>query len=113
MIRSEEEYQTTHLKLTEAKKHLAAQDEELARAGIEETQRKRALDPMRSFMLQLEDEMSTYEKLKRGEVGEIINLRELGRTLVALRIVASITQRELAKRLNVDESQISRWERNE
>ena len=51
--------------------------------------------------------------LKRGEVGELVNLHELGRSLVALRIAAGTTQRELARRLGVDESQISRWERNE
>ena len=45
--------------------------------------------------------------------GELVNLHELGKSLVALRVASGITQRELARRMRVDESQISRWERNE
>jgi transcriptional regulator with XRE-family HTH domain len=37
----------------------------------------------------------------------------VGRTLVALRIALGLTQRELAERLDVNESQVSRDERNE
>jgi ribosome-binding protein aMBF1 (putative translation factor) len=53
------------------------------------------------------------EHRKRGELGEIRNLHGLGRTLVALRIALGLTQRELAERLGVHESQVSRDERNE
>ena len=112
MIRSEDEYQATHRRLAEAKKNLAVEEKRLSDSGFDEQHRKRLLDPMRSFMLQLEEEMITYERLKRGEVRPLINLREMGRTLVALRIASGLTQRELAKKLQVDESQISRWERN-
>ena len=41
------------------------------------------------------------------------NLHGLGRALAGARIALGLTQRELAKRLNVDESQISRDERND
>src|SRR5688572_9989673 len=43
---------------------------------------KRAMDPLRSFSLQLEEEVEGYERLKRGELGELDNLHGLGRTLV-------------------------------
>ena len=113
MIRSEEEYQATQQRLTDGKKNLAEQQAKLNAMGLDAAQQKRALDPMRSFMLQIEEELDAYERLKRGEIGELLNLHELGRTLVALRVAANITQRELARRLKVDESQVSRWERNE
>ncbi len=68
---------------------------------------------MRSFHLQLEEEVKSYERLRRGDLGELQNLHGLGRTLVALRIALGLTQRELAERLEVHESQVSRDERNE
>jgi transcriptional regulator with XRE-family HTH domain len=51
--------------------------------------------------------------LKRGEFEELDNLRGLGHLLIALRIAQGVSQRELAKRLDVHESQVSRDERNE
>lgn len=44
---------------------------------------------------------------------EVSNLHGLGRALVAIRIALGLTQRELADRLGVNESQVSRDERNE
>ncbi len=46
-------------------------------------------------------------------MGELTNLHGLGRMLVALRIALGFTQRELAERLGVHESQVSRDESNE
>ena len=55
----------------------------------------------------------SYERLKRGDVGELLNLHGLGHTLVCLRVARGLSQRELAGLLNVHESQVSRDERNE
>ena len=85
----------------------------MAGLGLDEEELKRALDPLRSFHLQLEEEVQSYERLKRGDLGELHNLHGLGHTLVALRIARGLTQRELATRLGVHESQVSRDERNE
>jgi DNA-binding XRE family transcriptional regulator len=74
---------------------------------------KRALDPLLSFHLELEEEMRNYEGMKRGEFGEIVNLQGLGQLLVGLRIAVGLTQRQLAERLSIHESQVSRDERNE
>ena len=57
--------------------------------------------------------MESYEKLKRGEFDELDNLRGLGHLLISIRIAQGLSQRDLAKRLNVHESQVSRDERNE
>jgi transcriptional regulator with XRE-family HTH domain len=53
------------------------------------------------------------KRLKRGEFEELDNLRGLGHLLISLRIAQGISQRELAKKLDVHESQVSRDERNE
>lgn len=42
-----------------------------------------------------------------------MSLSHLGRSLVALRIARNISQAELARRLKVSESQVSRDERND
>jgi DNA-binding XRE family transcriptional regulator len=74
---------------------------------------KRVLDPIQSFHLQLKEEVQSYERLKRGEFDEVRNFDGMGRLFVALRISQGMTQRELAERLGVHESQVSRDERNE
>jgi transcriptional regulator with XRE-family HTH domain len=68
---------------------------------------------VRSFHEQLKEEVASYERLQRGEFDELHNFEGLGRLLVALRIAQGLTQRELAERLGVHESQVSRDERNE
>jgi transcriptional regulator with XRE-family HTH domain len=63
--------------------------------------------------MQLKEEVQSYERLKRGEFEELINLRGIGHLLICLRIAQDMTQRELADKLGINESQVSRDERNE
>ncbi len=113
MIRNEAEYKEAAQRLEDERKRLSDHRVALTKAGLSKTEIKRAMDPLRSFHLQLEEEVAAYERLKRGDLGELENLHGLGRTLVALRIALGLTQRQLAERLEVNESQVSRDERNE
>lgn len=113
MIRSEAEYREAVARLAEEKKRIAAQKAQLQTMNLSADEVKRVLDPIRSFHLQLEEEVESYERLKRGEFEEIRNLRGLGQLLISLRIARGFSQRELAERVGVHESQISRDERNE
>ncbi|MFW5739684.1 MAG: helix-turn-helix domain-containing protein [Myxococcota bacterium] len=113
MIRNENEYQEAVRRLRDEQERLAEHRKRLEDAGLAADEVKRALDPLRSFHEQLAEEVESYERLKRGEMGELRNLHGLGTTLVALRIALGLTQRELAERLGVHESQVSRDERNE
>jgi len=113
MIRNEAEYQEAVRRLQEEKGRLADHEGRLKSTGLSQDELKRALDPLRSFHLQLAEEVESYERLKRGDIDELMNLHGLGRTIVALRIALGLTQRELAERLGVHESQVSRDERNE
>jgi DNA-binding Xre family transcriptional regulator len=113
VIRNEAEYQEALSRIAEERQRLEEHRAHLAGLGLDEDELKRALDPLRSFHLQLEEEVQSYERLKRGDLGELHNLHGLGHTLVALRIARGLTQRELATRLGVHESQVSRDERNE
>ena len=113
MIRNEDEYREAVMRLAEEQKRIAAQKAELKKAGLTADEIKRVLDPIRSFHLQLEDDVQRYERLRRGEFEELQNLRGLGPLLISLRIARGFSQRQLAERLEVHESQVSRDERNE
>jgi ribosome-binding protein aMBF1 (putative translation factor) len=113
MIRNETEYQEASARLDDERNRLADHRARLKEAGLSDEEIKRVIDPMESFHLQLKEEVESYERLKRGEFEELENLRGLGHLLISIRIAQGISQRELAKRLNVHESQVSRDERNE
>jgi len=113
MIRNETEYQEASARLAEERSRLAEHRARLKEAGLNDEEIKRVIDQMESFHLQLQEEVESYERLKRGEFEELDNLRGLGHLLISLRIAQGISQRELAKRLDVHESQVSRDERNE
>ena len=113
MIRNENEYQEAVRRLQEERKRLDEHRTRLLETGLSSDEIKRALDPFRSFHEQLAEEVESYERLKRGDIAEMQNLHGLGYTLVALRIALGMTQRELAQKLGVHETQVSRDERNE
>ena len=113
MIRNETEYQEASARLAEERNRLADHRNRLKETGLSDEEIKRVVDPMESFHLQLKEEVESYERLKRGEFEDLDNLRGLGHLLISLRIARGISQRELAKRLDVHESQVSRDERNE
>ena len=113
MIRNEAEYQEASARLKEERSRLAGYRERLKTSGMMEREIKLVVDPIKSFHLQLREEVECYEKLKRGEFDELESLRGLGHLLISLRIARNVSQRELARRLSVHESQVSRDERNE
>ncbi len=68
---------------------------------------------MECFYQQLDEERLWYERVLRREFGSVQDLTDIGKILIALRISNRLTQKDLADRLSVDESQVSRDERNE
>ena len=113
MIKTEREYLEAKQRLEAEFKKIAEHKNKMKKAGLTKDQVKLALDPLSSFALQLHEEVEEYEKLKRGQFDIIENLNGLGHTLVALRIFKGVKQKELADKMNVTESQVSRDERNE
>lgn len=113
MIRNEAEYREAVERIAEEQKRLKEQRAKLNELDLSQEEIKRVLDPMKSFHEQLKEEVASYERLQRGEFDELQNFEGLGRLLIALRISQGISQRELAERLEVHESQVSRDERNE
>jgi len=113
MIKTEAEYQECLKRLEEDLKVIRAQQEKLEEMKLSPEQVQIAMEPVLSFNAQLKEEVEWYERVKRRDFGVFNQLTEIGPLLVALRIANSLTQVELAKRLRVDVSQVSRDERND
>jgi hypothetical protein len=113
MIRTETEYQAAVKRLDAERERINEQRTILERSGLKPLEVKRAIDPVLSFHLQLQEEVDSYVRIKRGDFREVENLMGMGRLLIGLRIYLGLSQRQLAQKLEVDESQISRDERNE
>jgi hypothetical protein len=113
MIRNEAEYSQAVSRLKEERSRLVEHCVRLKETGLSPEEIKRVIDPIESFHLQLREEVESYERLKRGEFPALENFDGIGNLLISLRIASGISQRELARRLDVHESQVSRDERNE
>lgn len=113
MIRSEIEYKQAVARLAAERERLAEQHARLRALKLSNAEIKRVTDPIKCFEEQLAEDIESYQRAKRGDLESGVNLRGFGQLLVSLRIAQGISQRELAKRLGVHESQISRDERNE
>ncbi len=112
MIHNESEYVEAIGRLRDEEHRLAAQRAQLQSMGLTPEEQERAMGPFQSFHLHLREETEQYERLRHGEVGALQNLHGLGQMLVDLRIAHGLTQRQLAERIGVFESQVSRDERN-
>jgi DNA-directed RNA polymerase specialized sigma subunit len=113
MITTEHNYHQALRDLSRDADAMAAQRTHLRELGIEGEALERAMQPMESFRQQLEEEVHVYERMKRGELDVLHSLTSIGRWLIGIRIARGMTQRQLADRLGVGESQVSRDERNE
>lgn len=113
MIRTDMEHKEALNRLKEEADRLRLRRKELETLNHSKAEIKRVLDPIRSFHEQLKEEVAGYESLKRGEFGALDNFDGLERWLIAARIAKGLTQRDLAERMQVHESQVSRDERNE
>jgi len=116
MIRTEAEYRQTVKRCGEQAERIESERARLKADGRKKREIDRALAAVKTMHSQLQEEIDEYERLKRGEFdtsAEFQNLGGMGVLLIRLRIASGLTQRELADRLGVDDSQVSRDERNE
>ena len=113
MIRTDSDYHRALEQLEQDAATIKAQRNHLESIGITGEQLQRAMEPTISFREQLKEEVETYEHMKRGELGALSSLTGIGGWLIGARIALGLSQRELAERLGVSESQVSRDERNE
>jgi DNA-directed RNA polymerase specialized sigma subunit len=113
MIKTESAYRQAVEKLKQDREFIKEQTKKFQDMGLEESHINLAIQPYTSFHEQLKEEVEYYEHIKRGEFEPVINLKTIGKTLIAYRIYLGLSQQELAEKLNVSPSQVSRDERNE
>jgi helix-turn-helix protein len=113
MIKTQAEYANAIDRLMKDREVLEAEERAYRGHGLTDEQVQRALEPHQSFHQQLQDEVDWYDSVRRGEPYCIETLQDIGKMLVALRIGRNLTQRDFARMTGVDESQVSRDERNE
>lgn len=116
MIRTKREYEVALKKLVQNDKALSEQKKELEKLELSREDIDLAMSPLVNFRNQLQEEIKIYEGIKNHDWNLILNLADphrIGRFLIALRIAYDLSQRDLAKILEVTEAQVSKDEINE
>ncbi|CAM4303049.1 transcriptional regulator [Paenibacillus alkaliterrae] len=113
MIKNETAYQKAIGKLKQDKEFIAKEKLRFKEMGLNDEQIDMAIEPLLSFHEQLKEEVEYYERIKRGSFNPILKFTDIGKSLIAYRIYMNMTQSELARKLEVSETQVSRDERNE
>ena len=91
MIRNESEHQQAVVRIEAERKRLAGHAKAWKSQGYTAAQVARLREPLESFRPQLEEEVRSYERLKRGQFDEFENLQGLGQVLIGLRIARGMT----------------------
>lgn len=113
MIRTEKEYLNAVNRLDEERKIMEQQRAHFKELVHTDEELERLMQPLHSFHNQLKEEVEAYEGMKRGNLGTLCDLTNIGRWLIGVRIYLGKSQKEFAEVLGVSEAQVSRDENNE
>jgi transcriptional regulator with XRE-family HTH domain len=113
MIRTDSEYQEAIRRSKRDVEIAEMQRVKLMEMGLSGAEIETAMEPLLSFQEQLLEEIAWYENARQRHFAPAKRLTEIGRLLIALRLANGLTQRQLAERLGVNESAVSRDEKNE
>ncbi len=112
MIRTEKDYTAAICEHADMKDRLARQRLSLQEQGYTEDIIADLMDSELAFAHQIGSDIELYEQASRRQFGKT-DWEHIGLLLINLRIANHVKQRDLADRLGVDESVVSRDERNE
>ena len=114
MIANERQYRIASSELKRFEEALAAQVASGPSPDVHPRIRQAMLDATASERDELRAQLERYDDLRSGRVAQrtLHSLRELPIALIEARIVARLTQRDLAAQLGLAEQQIQRWEAN-
>ena len=113
MIRTEAAYERAQTRLEHEAETLQQQRTQLEAMDLSEREVQRALEPLHSFRDQLQEEIETYERMRRGDMAPLHALTSIGRWLIGARIAKGWSLSDLAEALGVSVQQVSRDENNE
>jgi ribosome-binding protein aMBF1 (putative translation factor) len=113
MIRSEAEYKDAVARSRQSEQRLAEHRDELRCQGRSVDEIERTVGLAVDLLDDLNEQIGHYERIKRGDLSGFKTPRDMGQLLIAARVARDLSQRDLAARLGVHESQVSRDEKNE
>jgi len=113
MIRNDSEYQEALRRKAQDQEVAAGQRTAFVNAGFTPEEVERGLQPVLSFLAQLDEEIDWYQNVRKRNFPVIRRLTQIGQLLIAVRIARGLSQRQLAETLGVSEAVVSRDERNE
>lgn len=112
MIRTEREYRAVLQDLEAAKASSRRFRATISTEGYARDEIEALMAPVGMHLRDLEQEVRVYEDTRTGHVPPV-SIGEVGRLLTSLRIAHDLTQSELAGKLGVHWTQVSRDERND
>jgi len=109
MIKNERQYQTTR---AQAEKFAAALRQAEARTYTDPLLGDLERNSLRSQLEELEAELAEYDRLRSGQVKEIVvdSIDLIPQSLIQARIAAGLSQKDLSDRLGLKEQQVQRYE---
>lgn len=111
MIRNRKQAIKKQSEATRLKDLLDSNKNLLKKIGLDSAAISAHLEPTQQLLTKLEQEVNDFESLICGKVIEPMPIEDIGTLLIKARIRSGITQQALARRLGVDETQVSRYER--
>ena len=111
MIKSEREKNRKLQEIKDCEKLIAQNRELLERIGLSQDQIEKHIQPSVALLKELRAAVAEYESLTQGNPPSE-SIEKIGDMLVKLRIYKQLTQKALAEKIGVDETQVSRDERN-
>ena len=111
MIKSAREKNRKLQEIKDCEKLIAQNRELLERIGLSKEQIDTHIEPTDAILKELQAEVAEYESLTHGTPPSD-SIEKIGDMLVKLRIYKQLTQKALADKIGVDETQVSRDERH-
>jgi transcriptional regulator with XRE-family HTH domain len=111
MIKNDREKQKLEDEIKKHQQLLDSNRDVLRKANISEQEIAKHVEVTEAILAKLNADLDEYNKLKAGELPDGCALECIGEILVKLRISQKMSQKELAEKINVNETQLSRYER--
>lgn len=113
MIKSHQQFLKANEELKKRKTFVESEEKRFKELGLNHQQVNAAIEPLISFNKGLEEEILEYTHAVLGKFPSSFTLAGLGRMLILYRIYKNVSISELAEKLNLASSQVSRDEKNE
>jgi DNA-binding XRE family transcriptional regulator len=113
LLKTKAAYEKAKKEWQQENEFLISQKRQMEIDGIEQEEMELRLQPLYTFCEKRKEDILEYEQIQQGRFPSLTDFSGVGRLLIMYRIYKGMSQRALAEKLGVEESQVSRDERNE